>query len=62
MYYTLCRAYRDPKGSRKEKDPSEQRPKLSVLFSRSRSPKLSLSITTDQLAHSGLIAVDSASL
>ena len=43
-------------------DPSEERPKLSVLFSGSRSPKLALSITTDQLVCSILIAMESASL
>ena len=41
---------------------SEERSKLSVLFSGSRSPKLSLSIATDQLARSWLIAGENDSL
>ena len=47
MYWTLCRAYRDPDKPRKEKDISEEWLKLSVLLSGSRSPKRSVSITTD---------------
>ena len=62
MYYTLCRSYRDPDGPRKEKDPSEERPKLLVSFSVSFSPKLSLSVTTDQLVCSWLIADKNDSL
>ena len=62
MYKTLCRAYRDTDGQRKDKDPSEERPKLSVSFSSSCSPKLSVSITIDQLARFGLIAVENDSV
>ena len=40
----------------------EERPKLSVSFFGFRSPKLSFSITTDQRAHSPLIAGDNYSL
>ena len=47
---------------RKEKDTSEERPKLSVLFSGSCSPKLPVSITTDHLARSGLISSENDSL
>ena len=56
MYYILCRSYRDPDKPRNEKDPSEERPKFLVLFSGSCYPKILVSITTDQLARSGLIA------
>ena len=62
MNQTLCRYYRDPDGPRKENDPSEERPKLSVLFSGSSYPKLSSSITTDKLARSELIAGNNGSL
>ena len=47
---------------RKGKDPSEEQPKFLVLFSGYHSPKLELSITTDQLAHSRMISVEIASL
>ena len=46
----------------KEKDPSEERPKMSVSFSGSCSPKLALYIATGQLAHSRLIARGDCSL
>ena len=62
MYQTLCRAYRDPGRIRKEKDPIEERTKLLVLFSISRYPKLPFSITTDQLARSGLISSENDNL
>ena len=62
MYYTLCRSYRYPDGSSKEKDPSEEQLKLLVSLYGSRSPKLSFSITIDQLAHSGLISGKNDSL
>ena len=42
--------------------PSEQRPKLSVLFSGSCPPKLSFYITIDQLAHSVMISSENDSL
>ena len=48
--------------SKEGNDPSKKRPQLLVLFSGSHSPKLAISITTDQLAPSVLIAVESASL
>ena len=41
---------------------SEERLKLLILFSCSRYPKLSLSVSTDQLAPSGLIACENDSL
>ena len=47
---------------RKEKDPSEERPKFSVSLSGSRPPKLPVSITTDHLACSGLMVMESDSL
>ena len=56
MYQNLCRAYRVPEGKSKEKDPSEERTKLQVLFFGSRYPTLLVSITDDQLARYGLIA------
>ena len=46
----------------KEKDPSEEQPKFLVLFSSSRSTKLSFYITTDKLARSGLITGENDSL
>ena len=61
MNYTLCRYYRESDGPRKENDPSEERLKLSVSFYGSRSPKISFSITTDQLVHSRLIAGENES-
>ena len=39
-----------------------QRPKLSVSFSGSRLPKMSVSITINNLVHFGLITVDTDSL
>ena len=45
-----------------KKNPSDERLKLSFSLSGSHSPKLAPSITTDQLARSGLISVGSASL
>ena len=62
MYWNLCRSHRDPGGPRKENGHSEERPKLLVLFYGSRSPKLSVSIITDQLARSILIAGENDSL
>ena len=62
MCYTLCGSYRYPDRPRKEKLPSEKRPNIMVLFSGYRYSKLTLSINIDQLAHSTLIAVYSASL
>ena len=51
-----------PWRSKEGKYPSEEHPKLSVLFHSSRYPKLSTSITTDQLARYGLIAAETDSL
>ena len=62
MYQTLCISHRDPERPRKENDPSKERPKLSVSFSGSCSPKLLVSITTAQLERSGLIAGENDSL
>ena len=62
MYYTLCRAYIDPGGPRQEQGPNEERSKLSVSFSGSRSIKLQVSVTTNQLARSRLIAGENDSL
>ena len=46
----------------KENNPSEECLNLLIFLSNSRSPKLSVSITTDQLALSGLIAGENDSL
>ena len=62
MYFNLCLVYRDPAGPRKEKDSSEERPKLLVLFSVYCSPKLWVSITTYQIACSILISGENDSL
>ena len=62
MHFTLFISYRDPDGPRNEKDTNEERPKLLVLFSGSNYPKLSFSITTDQLARSVLIVSENDSL
>ena len=62
IYQTLYRSYRDPEGSRNEEDSSEERLKLSVSFSGSHSPKLLVSITTNQLARSVLVAGENDSL
>ena len=62
MYYNLFRTYKDPDGPKKEKDPSEEQPKLLVLFSGYRYPKLWVSITTYQLACPILIAGENDSL
>ena len=62
MYYTLCRDYRDPDRPSKENYPSEEWPKLVVSLSSYFSSKLSVSITTDQLARSVLIAGENDSL
>ena len=64
MYYTLFRVYRDFDGTRKENDPSDERPKLSLLssFSGTRSPKLSFSATTNKLVRYKLIAGENDSL
>ena len=61
MYHTFCRSYSYPDRPKKEKDHSEERPELSVLFSVSSPPKLSVSNTTDQLARSGLMVVETDS-
>ena len=62
MYLILCRSYIDPDGPRKETDPIEEWKTLSVLFYGSRSLKLLVSITTNQLASSILIARENDSL
>ena len=62
MHQSLCRTYRDPDGPRKENDHSEKRPRFLVLFSGSCYTKIPVSITTDQLARSRLIAGENDSL
>ena len=62
MYYNLFRTYKDPDGPKKEKDPIEERPKSSALFFDSCSPILSVSIPTNQMTRSGLIASKNDSL
>ena len=60
--YVEHRAYRDTDGPRKENSPSEEPTKLLVLLSGYLSPKLSVFITTDQLARSGLMIMETDSL
>ena len=60
--YVEPRSYRDTDGPRKENNPSEEPNKLLVLLSGYLSPKLSVFITTDQLARSGLMIMETDSL